>query len=189
MLRSPSQEPQDVVDDGVDAHVAGVDDDGVTRLCEWAVAARRVLAVASDDRRLDVGDVAADLGDPALGAHPRRRRHEQLERGVGEHDRADVAPLDDAAVVLVDPAALTAHQLGANAAVGGDGADRCGDLPAADLDRRVDAVDDDPVPGTDESSSSDIVSESSPTSSSSDGSRPRRNAAKVTARYIAPVSR
>ena len=34
-----------------------------------------------------VVDVAADLGDPALGAHPRRRREVQLQRGVGEHDR------------------------------------------------------------------------------------------------------
>ena len=43
-----------------------------------AVGAARVAAVALDDRRLDLVDVAAELGDPALGADARRRGDEQL---------------------------------------------------------------------------------------------------------------
>ena len=81
-----------VLDDLVDRQSGRVDDDRVGRLGERAVGAGRVLAVAFDDRCLDVGDVAADLGDTPFGAHPRRRGDEQLERRVGKHDRADVAP-------------------------------------------------------------------------------------------------
>ena len=33
---------------------------------QWTVGAGRVLPVALDDRRLDLVDVAADLGDPPL---------------------------------------------------------------------------------------------------------------------------
>ena len=70
---------------------------------------RRVLAalvegVALGDRGRDllVGQVD-DLLVPALGPHLGRRGEEQLQLGVGEHDRADVAPLDDAAAVLAAP--------------------------------------------------------------------------------------
>ena len=62
--------------------------------------------------------------------------------GVREHDRADVAALDHAAPSLIGPLSLTGAQLLADRRVGGDRADRLGDLAAADLDRGVDAVDD-----------------------------------------------
>ena len=106
-----------------------------------AVDAGHVPPVALGDRRRHVVDVAADLGDPPLGAGPRRRRDEQLQRGVREHHRADVTALDHAAASLIGPLSLTRPQLLADRRVGGDGADRLGDLAAADLGGRVDAVD------------------------------------------------
>ena len=74
--------------------------------------------------------------------HPRRGGDEQLQRRVGEHDRTDVATLDDAAAVLGDPLPLTLHEHRAHVGIGGDLRHRLGDLAAADRRRGVDTVDD-----------------------------------------------
>ena len=47
-----------------------------------------------------------DLLVPALGPHLGRRRQEELQLRIGEDDRADVAPLDDATAVLGGPLPL-----------------------------------------------------------------------------------
>ena len=90
------------------------------RLGQRTVAARRILAVTLDDRRLDVGDVAADLGDAPFRTDAWRRRDVQLQRGVGEDDRTDVAPFDDAPRAR-RPSPLPTDEFGADRAVGGDG--------------------------------------------------------------------
>ena len=91
---------------------------------------------------LDLVDIAADLGDPPLGAHSRRGREVQLQRGVGEHDRADVAALDHPAPALGRPLPLAAHAARrAPRLLAATALTAVGDLAAADLGRGVDAVD------------------------------------------------
>ena len=151
-----------------------------------AVGARRVLPIAFDDRGLDLVDVAADLGDPPLGAHSRRRRDVELQRGVGEHDRADVAALRPPLPHARPPTpvggarARRAHRLLAATALTAEVTSRPRISTVASTPSTVT-----PWSSTTRSSASDT----SATSSSSDGSSPRRSAANVTARYIAPVSR
>ena len=111
-----------------------------------------VAPVALDDRRLDLVDVAADLAHPALGPHARRRGDVQLQRGVREHDGADVAALDHAATAFAGPlrwrrAAPRAPRVLAATALTASVTSR-----PADADGGVDAVDDTPSSSTDRSS-------------------------------------
>ena len=106
-----------------------------------AVGAGRVVMVALVRWRLDLVDVASGFGDTTFGANPRRGREVQLQLGVGEHHRTDVAALEHSPAALFGPLPLPPHQFGAHRAVGGDRADRGGDLVAADLGGRVDPVD------------------------------------------------
>ena len=61
------------------------------------------------------------------------RRQEDLHRGVGEHDGADVATFDDAAAVLLGPRALPSHEDRAHLGVGRDRRHGRRHLWAADL--------------------------------------------------------
>jgi hypothetical protein len=70
--RDSCQQPDDLVDDLVDAHVARVDDDRAVGLAKRAVVARRVRAVALDDRRLDL--VRSPPISPTLRSRPDARR-------------------------------------------------------------------------------------------------------------------
>ena len=76
--------------------------------------------------------------------------------------------------------------LGPHRRVGGHDAHRPGHLGPADLDGGVDAVDGDRRRPDVEL---EVARRCGPTGSASAGSMPRRRAAKVTARYMAPVSR
>ena len=64
-------------------------------------------------------DVAADLGDPTLGAGPGVAVTYSLSAASGKTTRADVAALDHATAALVRPSPLTGPQLVADAAVRG----------------------------------------------------------------------
>ena len=140
-VRVTIEHADDRVDDVVDRDAGGVDDDGAAVGAQRAVEAAHVPTVAFGDRGGDVLDVAADLAHSAGGALLRRCGDEQLEGGIGEHDRADIAAFDDAAAVVVGPCSLAGTQLGTHARVGCDGTDDGGHLAPADLGRDVLAID------------------------------------------------
>ena len=83
----------------------GVDDGGASRLGERTVRPGAVVVVAGSDGALDLVDVAAGLGHPPFGADARRRGEVQLQLGVGEDHRSDVATLDHAAARARRPTA------------------------------------------------------------------------------------
>ena len=87
----------------VDAEPGGIYHDRAVGLDKGPSCARRVVVIATFDGRRDLVDIASGLGDAALGAHPRRGREVQLQLGVGEHDRTDVAALEHATAALVRP--------------------------------------------------------------------------------------
>ena len=125
--------------------------------------------------------------DAALGTHPRRRREVQLQLGVREHHRADVAALDHPAAVLDRPSAAGAARSSARTRLLAATALTAVVTSGVRMSRGdVDAVDEHPVVADLEL---DVVGELGDL-----GRRPpdrcrdawRRS---VTARYIAPVSR
>ncbi len=100
-----------------------------------------IASVALGDRGrhrfvVEVGD----LPIPPPSARLHRRVEIDLQLGIREHDRADVAPLDHAAAVRVGPLTLAATELGADCLVRRHRAHGARDLGAADLDGRVGAV-------------------------------------------------
>ena len=100
----------------VDAHIGGVDEQGIVCLLEGGAGALGVLAVALGN---GIGDA---FGSAAGGAHFLRGGHEVLVLGVGEDDGADIAAFHDhglAGVVF----ALLFHEQGAHSGDGGDGGD------------------------------------------------------------------
>src|SRR3954469_6187761 len=101
----------------------------------------RVVMIAPLDRRSHLLDVAAGLRHPSLGTHSRICGEVQLQLGVREHDRSDVAALQDSAPTFACPLTLASNQLRADRAVGGDGTDRRGDGGAANLGGGIVAVD------------------------------------------------
>ena len=122
----------------VGGQLGGVDGHGVVGRAQRRGLSRGVCGVAA----LDVGEhgVEVDLaagGDvlvvPALGAHLGRGGQVHLRRGVGEHDGADVATLDDGAVGALGELALQGDEVLAHLGDRGDRGDVGGDLGAADL--------------------------------------------------------
>ena len=81
------------------------------------------------------------LGNATLGARAWRRGEVQLQLGVGEHHRADVAPLDHSPAALGGPCLLAGTHLGAHLAVGRDHSHRAGDLGGADRSGGIHPVD------------------------------------------------
>jgi hypothetical protein len=75
--------------------------------------------------------------------HVLRGGQVDLQLGLREDDRADVAALDHAAAVLLGPLSLAVAQLGPHPRVGGHDADGARDLRTTDLDGGVHAVDGD----------------------------------------------
>ena len=93
----PSQPRQDLLHDVLDRPVGGVDDPGPVGHAERATPGGccRVWSRA--------GQGSGVLLGPPSGPLTGRRRQVDLEVGVGQHHRADVATLDDAPAVLGHP--------------------------------------------------------------------------------------
>ena len=92
-----------------------VDHDGVGRLDERRWCAALVARVTLGDRRrhllvVEVGDLLVAPPRPHLGDGG----EVDLQLGVGEDDRADVAALDHPAAVRLGPRTLTPAHLGAH---------------------------------------------------------------------------
>ena len=133
----------ELVDDGLHRPVAGVDHHGVVGLGQRRVGAAAVEVVAS--RRWPPPPRPAPgralLLVAAGGAHLGRGRQVELERRVGEHDRADVAALDHPAAARRGPRPLLAAQLVAHRRVRRHRAHRAVHLGRADGLGDVVAVD------------------------------------------------
>ena len=125
----------------VDAELAGVEDERPGRLPQWRHVAARVGSIAA----LDLGQVVevaigpAHLGGPPRGADVGARGEVDLERGIGQDDRADVAP-DHDRVAAFGGRALHPEHRRAHLGVAAHRADRAVDGRRADLERHVAAV-------------------------------------------------
>src|SRR5580700_8697846 len=134
-------QPDDGVDHLVQVQLGGIDLHRVVGLA----ALRGVQAIAVVLLDLGGGGGPAGLAGPAVGPGGAVGGEEHLDRGVGRDDGADVAPLGDDSVRLVNDVPLLRDQVRPDPRNRSHGADRAGHLAGPDRRGHVGAVD--PGPG------------------------------------------
>ena len=131
----------------VDAEPGGIYHDRAVGLDQRAV---RALSCRTDRDARSPRSISS-TSPPASATRRSARtrgdgREVQLQLGVGEHDRPDVAALEHSPAALIRPVALAPYQLGADRAVGSDRADRawsplgCGSRSSRRFRRRAPRV-------------------------------------------------